>query len=194
MVKMNIPPKALSTKSFVTMIAAMLMVLGMVLSAPALAQTETNDSLSGLPLPRFVSLRSQPINVRVGPGTRYEIAWVFVKPSLPVEIIQEFDIWRKIRDIDGQEGWIHQNLLVGRRTAYVAPWSQTEDPIAMRTRAEETATIRALLGPNVLVNVESCDGSTCKIATRTDDGADRAYSGFIDQENLWGVYANEEFD
>ena len=72
-------------------------------------------------LPRFVSTRSAPINVRVGPGTRYDIAWIFKKPGLPVEITQEYDTWRKIRYVDGDEGWIHQSLLIGRRTAIVQP-------------------------------------------------------------------------
>jgi SH3-like domain-containing protein len=79
---------------------------------PALAQV---GNPSGLPLPRFATTRSEPINVRVGPGQKYDIAWTYLKAGVPVEIIQEFDTWRKIRDVDGTEGWIHQNLLTGTR-------------------------------------------------------------------------------
>src|SRR5262245_17299828 len=87
------------------------------LAAAAFAETAAlaQDNPSGLPLPRFATTRSSPINVRVGPGTRYDVAWVYVKPGTPVEIIQEFDTWRKIRDFDGSEGWVHQNLLSGNR-------------------------------------------------------------------------------
>ncbi|MCB9992515.1 MAG: hypothetical protein H6873_02535 [Hyphomicrobiaceae bacterium] len=148
--------------------------------------------VSGLPLPRFVSLRSEPINVRVGPGTRYDVAWVFVKADLPVEIIQEFDTWRKIRDIDGQEGWIHQNLLVGTRTAYVAPWKT--EPVQLRVRSGDASRAVAELAPRVLVRVDSCDGEACKVATFSDQSGGTSYSGYVDQEDLWGVYANEEFD
>ena len=77
--------------------------------APAGAQ---DVGPSGLKLPRFVSTRSAPINVRVGPGTKYDVAWMFNKPGLPVEIVQEYDTWRKVRYIDGDEGWIHQGLLI----------------------------------------------------------------------------------
>lgn len=90
---------------------------------------------SGLPLPRFASLGSSKINVRVGPGQKYEVAWIFIQNGLPIEIIQEFDAWRKIRDSEGAEGWIHKTLLSGRRTALVTPWLEetvTGTPIYAR--------------------------------------------------------------
>ena len=106
--------------SSLTILAA---VLGMLL--PMAAQAA--ESASGLPLPRFATTRSNPINVRVGPGTRYDMAWKYLKPGIPVEIVQEFDTWRKIRDLDGSEGWVHQNLLSGARAGYVAPQSSGEN-------------------------------------------------------------------
>jgi SH3-like domain-containing protein len=77
---------------------------------------------SGLPLPRFVSLRANRVNLRVGPGTNYAVEWMYLKSGLPMEIIQEYDNWRRVRDADGAEGWINQSLLSGNRTAVVAPW------------------------------------------------------------------------
>jgi SH3-like domain-containing protein len=76
---------------------------------------------SGLPLPRFVSLKAGRVNVRVGPGEDYKVAWVFTKSQLPVEVIQEFDTWRRIRDSDGQMGWVFHSLLSAKRTAVVTP-------------------------------------------------------------------------
>ncbi len=159
---------------------------------PAL-RAEQNNNPSGYPLPRFASLRSEPINVRKGPGVRYEVAWVFVKPGLPVEIIQEFDTWRKIRDLDGQEGWVHQNLLSGRRTGYIAPWNpQAKVPI--RARNTQDAKARAWLGSNYLVTIERCDGTACKVsATNTTAAGRRSYSGFVAQLQIWGVYPDEIF-
>ena len=74
---------------------------------------------TGLPLPRFVSLAADRVNVRFGPGKQYPVNWVFARKGLPVEIIAEFDTWRKIRDYDGEEGWIHSSLLSSRRTIMV---------------------------------------------------------------------------
>ena len=90
----------------------------LLIAAPAIAAAA--ETPSGLPLPRFVTTRSTPINVRVGPGTRYDVAWIYKVAGTPVEIIQEFDTWRKIRDVDGSEGWVHQNMLSGSRAGYVA--------------------------------------------------------------------------
>src|SRR4029453_16249428 len=86
--------------------------------APALAQDH-------LPLPRFASLDSKEVNLRAGPGKDYPILWVYQRRGLPVEIIQEFDTWRRIRDRDGTVGWVQQNLLSGRRTALVIDEART---------------------------------------------------------------------
>src|SRR5258708_2086270 len=70
---------------------------------------------SGLPLPRFASLRSDEVNVRTGPGTRYPVDWVFKRKAMPVEIVAEYENWRKIRDWQGASGWVHHSLLTGKR-------------------------------------------------------------------------------
>src|SRR5688572_3042889 len=77
---------------------------------------------TGLPLPRFVSLKSNNVNVRRGPGQDYDVVFTYVREGLPVEITDEFENWRKIRDSDGSEGWVFHSLLAGKRTAIVAPW------------------------------------------------------------------------
>jgi SH3-like domain-containing protein len=159
---------------------------------PALAAP---DNPSGLPVPRFVSTRSEPINVRVGPGTKYDIAWVYVKAGLPVEIVAEFDVWRKIRDVDGSEGWVHQNLLIGNRAGYVAPWAKGEE-IPLRNRAGEDGGIRAYLTPGYKVDISSCDGTWCAVSAtdHPESGRPATYAGYLPQSELWGVYKGEKFD
>jgi SH3-like domain-containing protein len=162
------------------------------LLAPAV--TLGAEGPSGLPLPRFVTTRSTPVNVRVGPGTKYDVAWVYVKAGLPVEIVQEFDTWRKIRDIDGQEGWVHQNLLSGVRAGYVAPW--VKEQLALHAGSSDTSGVRAWLGPGFEVLIHACDGAWCKVdAVDHADGSRTAtYSGYLPQADLWGVYEGEVFD
>src|SRR5437660_12925684 len=75
---------------------------------------------SGRPLPRFASLRSDEVNVRTGPGTRYPVDWVFKRKGMPVEIVAEYENWRKIRDWQGASGWVHQSLLTGKRGFIIA--------------------------------------------------------------------------
>ncbi|WIY53106.1 SH3 domain-containing protein [Devosia sp. YIM 151766] len=150
------------------------------------------DNPSGLPLPRFVSTRSNPINVRVGPGTRYEIAWNFLVSGVPVEIIQEFDTWRKIRDMDGDEGWVHQSLLVGNRVGYAIPLLANGE-VAMHANPAEDAALRARLAGGVRVSISECTGSWCRVSAG-QPGERSAYSGWVRQEELWGVYPDEKFD
>lgn len=156
--------------------------------APVLAQ----DNPSGLPLPRFVSTRSNPINVRVGPGTKYDISWNYLVSGVPVEIIQEFDTWRKIRDADGAEGWVHQSLLVGTRYGYAAPLIANGE-VALRTSRSDEANIRARLAGGVKMQINECDGNWCAVAAG-QPGERANFSGYVRQEEIWGVYPDEVFD
>ena len=155
----------------------------------SLGQGATGGS-SGLPIPRYVSLKSNPVNVRRGPARDHEIAFVYHKAGLPVEVFGEYDNWRRIRDADGDEGWVFHALLSGRRTALVAPWlasDESAEPLELRASAAEDARTVARLEPGVLSNVEACDGRWCHIS---GDGFD----GWMPQEELFGVYPGEIVD
>jgi SH3-like domain-containing protein len=141
---------------------------------------------SGLPLPRFVSLKAGRVNVRVGPGEDYKIAWVFTKPGLPIEVVQEYDTWRRIRYSDGTMGWVFKSLLSGKRTGVVSPW-KNGDARPIYTSASDSSSVAAYLQPGVSGDVSKCHAGWCRIA-----GA--GYKGWIPQNQLWGVYPNEEID
>jgi SH3-like domain-containing protein len=149
---------------------------------------------SGLPLPRFATTRSTPINVRIGPGTKYGVAWVYVKAGTPVEIVQEFDTWRKVRDVDGSEGWIHQNLLSGKRAGVVKP-DAADQAVLWANRAADSG-VRAYLGPGYRVEISKCDGAWCEVSASytPEPGGHASVSGYLPQTELWGVYADEEID
>jgi SH3-like domain-containing protein len=150
---------------------------------------------TGLPLPRFATIRDDPVNVRVGPGERYKISWVYVKAGVPVEIIEEFDTWRKIRDVDGSEGWVHQNLLSGKRMGVAAPWRKP-DSIPLLSGRSDSDGVRAYLAAGLRVQISKCDGHWCEVsASASGEGAPSGtYSGYLRQSELWGVYEGEEFD
>jgi len=140
---------------------------------------------SGLPLPRFVSLKSDRVRVRRGPSTQHQVAWVYRARGLPVEIIAEFEDWRRIRDADGEEGWIRRSLLSGWRTAMIAPWRK-EERLPLRARPAKDAQTVAMLSSGVIGHVVSCTGSWCKLKVG-------GYEGWIEQAMLWGVYAGEVY-
>ncbi len=80
-------------------------------------------------MPRFVSLKSDKVNVRAGPTKDHDVTWVYTRSGLPVEITAEFENWRRIRDWEGAEGWVYHSLLSGRRTALVAPSRKAKDEL-----------------------------------------------------------------
>ncbi|MBW6401688.1 hypothetical protein KPL78_27800 [Roseomonas sp. HJA6] len=142
-------------------------------------------SVTSLPLPRFAALRSDEVNLRTGPGTRFPIEWTYQRRELPVEITREFELWRRIRDPDGTEGWVHQSTLMGRRSAIVrgAPGSETP----LRRRPEPDAAPVARLRPGVIVRLRQCEAGNPWCEAQTGD-----YRGYIRRADLWGVLPDEE--
>jgi SH3-like domain-containing protein len=155
------------------------------LTSVAVADDLPRGQTSGLPLPRFVSVKSTPVNVRRGPSADYDIAWRFLKAGIPVEVTQEFDVWFRIRDSEGQEGWIQKTLLSGRRTALVSPWDKGA-PIPLKDRSGGTVTV-ANVEHNVMVDVSACDGTWCRVVVE-------GTKGWIEQDRLWGVYPGEKIE
>ena len=141
-------------------------------------------TVTGLPLPRFVSLKSDEVNARVGPGGDYAIAWVFRRPGLPVEIIAEFESWRQIRDSEGGTGWVAASLLSGKRTALVAPWIKKKTLFKLSSSRDGSAIV-AEMEPGTIVDVANCDGASCEVYA-----ANR--KGWVQQNDLWGVYPGEK--
>lgn len=153
------------------------------MATPAFS-AEQLGSASGLPVPRYVSLKSDRVNLREGPSKDHRTTWIFQRAGLPVEITAEFETWRKVRDSEGSEGWVLHSLLSGRRTALVTPWKKDASVSKVFTKPLDSSTPVAKLGPNVLANVRSCDKTWCRV-----NGA--GFDGFIKQADLWGVYPDE---
>ena len=147
----------------------------------AAAQQAQVGPVSKLPLPRFVSLKSDRVNLHEGPSKEHPTRWVYQRAGLPVEILAEFEIWRKIRDSEGGEGWVLHSLLSGRRTALVAPWKKEPLPLT----AADHQTPVAKLSPGVIALLKSCDGEWCRLQGP-------GFDGYMKQENLWGVYPGEK--
>jgi len=165
--------------------------LGMVAPVPraeaqSAAAAQVTLGPSGLPLPRFVSLKSARVNARVGPGANYSVNWMYTKAGLPMEIIQEYDTWRRVRDADGSEGWINQSLLSGKRTAIVAPWQRGKgDDIKLYDEADKDSYVVALVEPGVIGTIKRCDGDWCEMVLG-------GHTGWMPQALVWGAYPGEK--
>jgi SH3-like domain-containing protein len=144
---------------------------------PAAAASER----SGLPLPRFVSLRADEVNLRTGPGTQYPVSWIYRRQMLPIEIIAEYHNWRKIRDWQGDEGWVHKNMLSGRRSIIVVGDSRS---VLASPAASSTVLVRAEAG--VIAHLVGCpdEGPYCRVRIGSREG-------WIDRTGFWGTYPGE---
>jgi SH3-like domain-containing protein len=156
---------------------------GLILASGA-AFADPVGPVTKLPLPRFASLKTDRVNLREGPSKDHATKWVYQRAGLPVEITAEFEIWRKVRDSEGVEGWVLHSLLSGRRTALVTP-SKTGENAKLFARASASADLAATLQSGVIVNIRNCNGAWCLV---DGDG----FRGYIEQERLWGVYPGEK--
>lgn len=154
--------------------------------ATAEAPTVTNGvpATSGMPIPRFVSLRTNEINLRAGPSVRYPIEWVYSKEGLPVEVTAEFDTWRRIRDIEGTEGWVHQSMLSGKRSVLVT--GQDLQPIY--AKADSAADVIAKAQPQSMGELVGCENAWCEVKF-AQGGAN--VRGYMPKGSFWGAYAGE---
>jgi SH3-like domain-containing protein len=159
-----------------------LCIITMLIAAPALAEVEPSIlNPSGLPVPRFVSLKSDDVNVRVGPGTRYPIRWTYRRAHLPVEIIEEFAHWRKIRDFEGASGWVHKGMVDGTRTALIM-----DKPQNLYAMPDVSATPVIRAAPHVIGIVKECNADWCELEIMGRDG-------WIRKADIWGVRREEVF-
>ena len=146
--------------------------------APAFAENDPKEG-TGLPLPRFASLKSDSVFARTGPSMDYPIRWIYKREGLPVEIIQEFDVWRKIKDPDGGTAWVHKILLSGQRTAIL----KATAPVTAWAEDDGTRPV-AKLEPKVIAKVSECQEKFCKLSLVP-------FEGWVEKKFLWGVYPPE---
>ncbi|HEY2620392.1 MAG TPA: SH3 domain-containing protein [Acetobacteraceae bacterium] len=141
----------------------------------------SKGSNTNLPLPRFAALRSDEVNLRAGPGTRYPIEWVYKRRELPVEIEREFEVWRLVQDPEGTKGWVHQATLTGRRSFIVTGGDAT-----LRRDAQDSASAVAILKPGVIGHIRSCAATSDWCQVQAGD-----YRGYLKRGQFWGTLPGE---
>ena len=139
--------------------------------------------VTNLPLPRFVSMRSDVANARRGPSFDQRVDWEFVHRGQPLEVTGEYGQWRRVRDAEGFGGWVHHTLLSGLRTALV----RSAAPVPVRAGPDAATPVRAMAEPGVIGRLETCDGGWCEIAVG-------GIGGWLPRDALWGVGADETIE
>ena len=145
-------------------------------------------AVSGLPVPRFVSLKSDRVNVRGGPNKDQDVRWVYTRAGMPVEITAEFENWRRIRDSEGAEGWVYHSLLSGKRTARGGADSARTSWCRSTTAPDAEAAVVAHCKPGVLGTLKSLHRHLVPSSPA------RASTAGSSRTRLWGVYPNEKVE
>jgi len=150
------------------------------IAGPAFGQTQS----TGLPLPRFVSLRADEVNMRTGPGVQYPVEWVYRRRQLPMEVIAEYGTWRKVRDWQGTQGWIHQSMLTGKRTFVI-----TSTVRNVRRKPDSNSATEARAEAGAIGEIKSCGKGEgwCQIEIGR-------YDGWLRRVDFWGAYENEKIE
>ncbi|OUD10274.1 aspartyl-trna synthetase [Marivivens niveibacter] len=162
--------------------------LAIILALPAVGQSENLEigtetgPITGLPMPRFVSLKANEANVRRGPSTTHRIDWVFTRRDMPLRVTAEYENWRRVVDRDGMGGWVHYIMLSGVRTVII-----DTDMQPLFARPDETSPQNALLESGVVARIDECTLDWCKIRTG-------GYRGWAPKTALWGVGEDEVLD
>lgn len=165
------------------MVRSLKIVIALIVASAVLAATPvTVIAETGLPLPRFASLRANKVHLRTGPGVRYPVDWIFIQRYMPIEIVAEFENWRKVRDWQGTEGWVHRTMLTGRRMAVVKGGVQP-----LRREPDSNAALTARVMEKVLARILECEGEWCRI----EIGKQR---GWMRRTHIWGVYRDERIN
>lgn len=161
---------------------AILSFLAFALTSANLMAEETRGSVTNLPLPRFVSTKTDETNVRRGPSLTHRIDWVFQRRGMPVEITAEHGHWRRVRDRDGAGGWVHYSLLSGIRTVIVQ-----EDMLDVFLTPDPEAPVGARFEMGVIARLGECDHAWCHVSAG-------GYKGWSRKTALWGVNPDGSHD
>lgn len=153
------------------------------LVAAALPASADIGPVTGMPIPRFVSLRAESANARRGPSLDHKVDWTFVRRGMPLEVTGEYGNWRRVRDAEGAGGWVHHTLLSGVRTVLLGG----EGPAPLRADPKDEAAIRAFAEPGVVARLEHCRNDWCEVSAA-------GLGGWTRRAGLWGVRADEIID
>lgn len=144
--------------------------------------SDDESSESGLTLPRMVSTRADNINARSGPGTNYPIEWIYKQKGAPLEIINEFELWRQVRDWEGSVSWIHKTRLTGRRFVKVITPGENN----IYNSAEYDSRVIAKVEDGVVGEIKKCPKKSAFCLIQFEK-----IEGWMPKKNLFGVYENE---
>ncbi|MFC7048098.1 SH3 domain-containing protein [Emcibacter nanhaiensis] len=167
---------------FRKLLALLLCALVIVCPATAPAKEKVVIGKSGYPVPRFVSLAKDTVNVRTGPDRQYPIKWIFKRRGLPVKVVAEYGEWRKFIDSEGATGWIWGSLVSSRRTVLIL-----DQNLALYEKPDRESDVTVVAEGGVIGELLECESGWCRLDIQ-------GFKGWTRQDSLWGTLEGEELD
>jgi len=156
--------------------AALALTAALALATGAVAAASERQTPSGMPVPRYVSLKFDKVNARAGPGDDYRLLWVYRVRGLPLQVVAETAEWRRVCDPEGSLAWVHKRTTDGRRMTM----NTHETSITLLQKPKDGARPAAYLNPRALAALDRCRKGWCRVR------ADHA-SGWVRAGELWGA-------
>jgi SH3-like domain-containing protein len=154
--------------------AALLLLVFATLSLDAAAAQQRRET------PYWASIASGRAMMRRGPGQNYPGMWEYRRVDLPIQVLEIYQDWRKVRDPDGTIGWMLVRLLSDQRTAVV----RGDAPRSLHEAPDAASPVRYRAEPGVVGRVSRCAGGWCQFDAR-------GRGGYIRVDQIWGVDPGE---
>lgn len=142
-------------------------------SVMTVATAQDDEKPIGGLFPRYASLKKGEVNVRSGPGNQYPTLWVYQRTGYPVQLLARYDNYYKVRDVEAEEGWVYIGLISAKKTGIVGG----QEPLPLYRKADISSDIVARLAPGVVVDLDECEASRCKVDVE-------GYGGWVAKERL----------
>lgn len=145
--------------------------------SPHAAEKPDRPTPSGLPVPRWVSLKFDTVNARSAPGDDSRLLFVYHAKGLPVQVVAETQEWRRICDPEKGLAWVHRRTTDGKR----AVMRLQPQPLALHSNANPNARVTAYLASRALAELDRCDkDGWCKLKSGHT-------SGWAPVSEVWGT-------
>lgn len=148
-----------------------LVLLSVLSAVPLHAAEEETESRA---LPRFVSIRAKEVNIRTGPGERYPIDWVMRAKGWPLQVVAEYDNWRRVKDWEGHSGWVHRAMLSNQKAGVI----QVETTTLRRAPSDEGTPI-AFVKMGTHAEIKKCEKNWCEVEFNDE-------KGWVPAKTIWG--------
>ena len=127
--------------------------------------------------PKYASIKKERAYSRHNASFDAPLEFIYQKKNLPILIINEHGNWREIRDIDGDETWMHISMISKKKT-----FINEKDQNLLKYN-DNSNIVNAIVKKGVVGKIMNCSEKFCKVKIKP-------YRGWMEKKYLWGIKKN----